>query len=225
MKKPTVMFDLHNGNKSKSNPHVLKTKFHELQARYSDYQHIYTDGSKDEEKFGCAFTTNNFSKTLRLPNGSSIFTAEIKAVELALEFIKTNPDNKFIIFSDSLSGLKALNHSYSRNAQIQNLLEKHHEISKSKEIIFCWLPSHIGIRGNEKADKKAKEALNLSVTNFTILFTNFKPYIHRYILSKWQSWWDNAVFNKLHKVRPLIKVDSPVVQSLKREDVALLAYE
>ena len=221
LKKPTVIFDLHNGNKSKSNPHVLKAKFHELQARYSDYQHIYTDGSKDEEKVGCAFTTNNFSKTLRLPDGASIFTAEIKAVELALEFIKTNPDNKFITFSDSLSGLKALNHSYSRNAQVQNLLEKHHEISKSKEIIFCWLPSHIGIRGNEKADKKAKEALNLNVTNFTIPFTNFKPYIHRYILSKWQSSWDNAVFNKLHEVRPLIKVDYPVVQSLRREDVVL----
>ena len=126
MKKPTVIFDLHNGNKSKSNPHVFKTKFDELQTRYSDYQHIYTDGSKDEEKVGCAFTTNNFSKTLRLPDGASIFPAEIKAVVLALEFIKTNPDNKFRIFSDTLSGLKALNHSYSRNAQIQNLLEKHH---------------------------------------------------------------------------------------------------
>ena len=93
LKKPTDIFDLHNGNKSKSNPHVLKTRFHELQFRYSDYQHIYTDGSKDEHKVDCAFATNNFSKTLRLPDGASIFTAEIKAVELALEFIKTKPDN------------------------------------------------------------------------------------------------------------------------------------
>ena len=51
------------------------------------------------------------SAKLRLSNGSSIFNAEIKEVELALEFIKTNPDNKFIFFSDSLSGLKVLNHS------------------------------------------------------------------------------------------------------------------
>ena len=132
LKKPTVIFDLHNGNKSKSNPHFLKTKIHELQARYSDYHHIYTDGSKDKDKVGCAFTTNYFSKTLRLPDGASIFTAEIKAVKLALEFFKTNPDNKFIIFSDSLSGLKALNHSYSRNAQIQNLLEN---IMKSLKLL------------------------------------------------------------------------------------------
>ena len=137
LKKPTVIFDLHNGNKSKSNPPVSETKFHELQSRYSDYQHIYTVGSIDEEKVGCAFTTNYFSKTLQLPDGASIFTTEIKAVELASELIKTNPDNKFIIFSNFLSGLKALIHSFSRNAQIQNLLQKHHEISKLKEIIFA----------------------------------------------------------------------------------------
>ena len=40
----------------------------------------------------------------RLPDDSSIFTAEAKAVDLALDFISTcNANNKFSIFSDSLS--------------------------------------------------------------------------------------------------------------------------
>ena len=48
----------------------------------------------------------------RIPDDSSIFTAEAKAVDLALEFIRTcDTNNKFIIFSDSLSVFKAMNHT------------------------------------------------------------------------------------------------------------------
>ena len=73
----------------------------------------------------------------------------------------------------------------------------------------------------KKLIKKAKEALNLNVINFTIPLPSFKSYIHRYILSKWQSSRDNAIFNKLHEVRSEIKKDYPVVESLRREDVVL----
>ena len=63
----------------------------------------------------------------RIPDDSSIFTAEAKAVDLALEFIRTgDTNNKFIIFSDALSVLKAMNHTSSKNPQIQKLLEKCH---------------------------------------------------------------------------------------------------
>lgn len=57
------------------------------------------------EKVECAYITNNLNKTHRLPEAASIFTADIKTVELALKFIKTFPVNKYIIFLDSLSGL------------------------------------------------------------------------------------------------------------------------
>ena len=30
-----------------------------------------------------------------------------------------------------------------------------------KTIIYCWVPSHIGIYGNEKVDENVKESLNL----------------------------------------------------------------
>ena len=58
----------------------------------------------------------------RIPDDSSIFSAEAKAVDLALEFIRTcDTNNKFIRFFDSLSVLKALNHT--KNPQIQKLLK------------------------------------------------------------------------------------------------------
>ena len=93
----------------------------------------------------------------RIPDDSLIFTAETKAVGLALDFIRTcGTNNKFIICSDSLSVLKAMNHTSSKNPQIQKLLEKCHELLTIKEIVLCRIPSHIGILGNEIVDQQAK---------------------------------------------------------------------
>ena len=139
---------------------------------------------------------------IRIPDDSSIFTAGAKAVDLALDFISTcDANNKFIIFSDSLSVLKAMNYTSSKNPQIQKLLEKCRELLTYKEIVFCWIPSHIGIPGNEMVDKQAKTSLSLESSFFKISFSNFKPSInnfgsqHRTTIS-----WKNG---KLHGITAL----------------------
>ena len=43
-----------------------------------------------------------------------------------------------------------------------------------KTLFFCWVPSHIGIRGNEKADSAAKSALDLLHVKVGIPNTDFK---------------------------------------------------
>ena len=65
----------------------------------------------------------------RIPDASSIFTAEAKAVVLALDFISTcDTNNEFIIFTDSLSVLKAMNQTSSKNPQNHKILEKVHKL-------------------------------------------------------------------------------------------------
>ena len=57
---------------------------------------------------GCAVISDNHINMQRIhvPDDSSIFTVEAKAVDLALDFIRTcDTNNKFIVFSDSLSVL------------------------------------------------------------------------------------------------------------------------
>ena len=56
------------------------------------------------------------------------FTVEAKGIDLALEFNRTCDKNKFIIFSESLSVLKAMNYTRSKNPKIHKRLEKCHEI-------------------------------------------------------------------------------------------------
>ena len=136
IRKPTIDLSLHSEKKSESNPHLLKQNFHELQSYYSDHEHIYTDGSKDEEKVGCAAAKYDDCKKMRIPDGSSVFTAEAKAFDLALDFVKNCTYTDKFSDSDSLSVLQAINHTSSKNSQIQHLLLKHHDISSSKSVTF-----------------------------------------------------------------------------------------
>ena len=115
IKQPEILFDLHSGKKLESNPHILKDDFRRLHSHYKNYQQVYTDGSKKDSKIGCAVISDNHSNMQHMPDDSSIFTAEAKTVDLALDFISTcDASNKFIIFSDSLSVLKAMNHTSSK---------------------------------------------------------------------------------------------------------------
>ena len=158
----------------------------------------------------------------RIPDDSSIFTAEAKAVDLPLDFINTyDANNKFIIFSDSLSLLKAMNHTDSKNPQIQKLLEKCPELLTNKEIVLCWIPSHIGIQGNEMVDHQAKASLSLETTVFKISFSNFKPSINKYILDQWQTSWNNSIVNKLLAIKPNIGEHQSVVRNIRKEEVLI----
>ena len=129
---------------------------------------IYTDGSKQDEKVACAVISPNFTDSIRLPDNSSIFTAEAKAIDIAMYYIRDQPEKQFIIYSDSLSVLRSLKNLDHRNPLIQQIFRKYNYLSAFKEIVFCWLPSHTNIRGNELADLEAKSALSLSITNLKI---------------------------------------------------------
>ena len=48
VKQSDILFDLHYGEKSESNPHILKYDFRRLQSRYKNYQQVYTGGSKED---------------------------------------------------------------------------------------------------------------------------------------------------------------------------------
>ena len=99
---------------------------------------IYSDGSKQDEKVACAVISPNFTDSIRLPDNSSIFTAEAKAIDTALyhNIIRDQPETQYIIYSDSLSVLRSLKNLDHRNPLIQQILRKYNYLSSFKEILF-----------------------------------------------------------------------------------------
>ena len=182
--------------------HIFKNEFLEIKSKYKHHLSVYTDGSKQDEKVACSVISPNFTDSIRLPDNSSIFTTEAKAIDFALYHIRDQSEKQFVIYSDSLSALKSLKNLHHRNPLIQQILKKYYYLSVSKEIIFCWLPSHISIRGNELANLEAKSALSSVITNFKIPYSDFKSNIRQYISNQCQSIWEKQTQNKLNEIKP-----------------------
>ncbi|GFS86619.1 putative RNA-directed DNA polymerase from transposon BS [Trichonephila clavipes] len=71
---------------------------------------------------------------------------------------------------------------------------------KGFDIIFSWVPGHVGILGNERADTAARSMSDhmQRPVCYQDLKTSAKNYIHRV----WQEAWDQQVLKKLHSIHP-----------------------
>ena len=61
---------------------------------------------------------------------------------------------------------------------------------QNKTVVFEWIPSHIGIKGNEAADKAAKKATkNRLLYRLPINIDEYNTIIKKHIFQQWQSEW------------------------------------
>ena len=67
-----------------------------------------------------------------------------------------------------------------------------------------WVSGHVGVRGNEAADRAAKEALDKKPTADLMPFSDLKPLTAKYVYQVWQKEWDEIglVSNKFHEILP-----------------------
>ena len=127
---------------------------------------------------------------------------------------------KFIIFSDSLSVLLSSNIKKLGHALIIKLLCRLHSTSK-KEIIFCWISSHIGVGGNHRTDAAAKSALDLIPDKYNIPYTDLKPKINNFLHKKWQQRWNRNTNNEIFSVKPFLGEWRPAFRKSRKEQVTI----
>ena len=99
-----------------------------------------------------------------------------------------------MISSDSLSALQALEKLNSNHPLLIQIQDKLHKIEvDQKGVVFMWVPGHVGICGNEAADRPAKEALGKDPIDDLMPFSDLKPLTAKYIHQVTQKEWDEAI--------------------------------
>jgi len=106
--RPVVNYSLHNADKADIPARIHNYRFYELCNQYTDYCIIYTDGSKVGKRLALAVVYKGITKSVLLLTLTTIFPAEPYALFLAIDVTRRSKWKKFIIFSDSLSSLRAI---------------------------------------------------------------------------------------------------------------------
>jgi ribonuclease HI len=133
---------------------------------------IYTDGSKITRQTGAGWlithnidrdTTKVLAKdSLYLGTSATVFQAEMFAIQQAtdacLDLIKNNiiHNHKLYILSDSQASIKALRKNMIRTSLIQQCSHNLQLLCATNSVCLQWIKAHIGLAGNEEADKLAK---------------------------------------------------------------------
>ena len=133
----------------------------------------YTDGSVDPDTSttGAAVYSENFTGCWRTSNTASTMQTELIAIKQALENSNNFQNENVTIHTDCKSAMQALQQTKIKENKsiikdIQYLLYQHK--LANRQVTINWIPSHIGITGNDKADELAKSTKYINQVQINI---------------------------------------------------------
>ena len=180
-----------------------------IEQKHDEETNIYTDGSKSEAGTGFAMVHRDNTITHKIDSRATIFTAEMYAILTAVQSLNQMNGNEWTIMSDSRSAIQAIMRG-NNGHPIASAISR--EVKNSNKFVkLCWIPSHVGVAGNERADLAAKRALELpTISNFNVPAEDFKCQIKKSINRRRRDQWMNTRFNKLRRIKD---IPSPFLSS------------
>lgn len=172
------------------------TTFKQIFSDLKEFNCFFTDGSKSPDSPFAGFSVIDVTadKTYKFRSSckTSIFSCEALAIKSALEIAQNNGYHNIRIFSDSMSVLKAIqssNKSQIKSNIILDIINIGMNLKNiGKRIELFWIPAHVGIEFNEKADRAAKEAIKSGIDTSTLI-----P------VSDLQAHWKAELFENFYK--------------------------
>ena len=182
-----------------SRPARAVTLFDNLFPLEEHFLHLFTDGSSIDGATGLGiWGTFEHEEHHRLPSPASVFTAEIRAIFECAKWISNNGSTgqAFQINTDSYSGIQALQnrrmtvHSHPAVVECKRVLQELADAGVSVKL--SWVPAHVGIQGNETADRLAGEGALMDEPTLQQMsgHREYYPVFKRWIQIDWQTIWE-----------------------------------
>ncbi|XP_061747026.1 uncharacterized protein LOC133545438 [Nerophis ophidion] len=189
---------------------------------------IYTDASKTiNSKVGAAavIPQRNIVLNKRISDKLSVFTGELVAIYMAVNWIEENKARKVVVCSDSSSALTSIKNitSETRLDIVYEIVQAIYRINKAGGVVtFLWVPAHVGVEGNELADRYAKQASTKTKVNMEIKHSKeeVKSIIKIEHNKKWQDNWNKETKGReFYKVQRKVGVMRGGGRNRKEEDI------
>lgn len=199
-----VCEDLFDVKKDNKNHNIMRGLFNEHFEKHSRSLFFFTDGSKTEQGVAYAYVNDSVTKTRTIQPFASIYTAELMAIYKSIVYSENHyPQSQEItIVSDSRSSLQAISKYNNKHPLVRTIQDA--IASSEKRVNLCWVPSHVGIPLNEKADSLAREAINNVMRPIYIPRTDLKPIIKSSVKKLWLSEWCETQDNKLREIKDTV---------------------
>ena len=126
---------------------------------------VYTDGSKINGKTGSGVAVYEGTREIRaehyrLPDGTTVFQAEVAAILKAAEALLQLSDQQLRyvkFFVDSQAAIMALANNFVTSKTVASAIKSLNLLAKrATSVTVVWIPAHKGHEGNERADVLAK---------------------------------------------------------------------